>query len=40
MAELTELVDAETAEAIAVASGGPIDQEVPPRLASTSAGDG
>jgi peptide/nickel transport system permease protein len=30
MAELTELVDAETAQAIAVASGGPIDQDLPP----------
>ena len=31
MAELTELIDAETAEAIAVAAGGPIDQELPSR---------
>ncbi len=29
MAELTELVDAETAQALAVAAGGPIDQELP-----------
>ncbi len=30
MAELTEFVDAETAEAIAVAAGAPIDQDLPP----------
>ena len=40
MAELTELQDAETREAIAVAAGAPIDQGAAARPASSSAGAG